>query len=136
MSKIAFMTLLNREDSTLSPHFGKAKWVMIVEPENGVSTFVRNTGLNGRAVVEMVAANGCADVVFSGIGGGALRHLQTANIRGWIASGDIPVPALLERYRRGELLRADAPTEGHECCQSHGQAAVRPSIAGSGLTEQ
>lgn len=122
MSKIAFMTLLNREDSTLSPHFGKAKWMMIVDQENGVPTFFQNTGLNGRAVVEVLAANGCADVVFSGIGEGALRHLQAANIRGWIAGGEIPVPVLLERYRRGELLRAHASTEGqegHGCGQSH-----------------
>ena len=62
MSKIAFMTLLKRQDSKLSPHFGKAKWVMITDQDGGVPTFVQNTGLNGRAVVEILAANGCTDV--------------------------------------------------------------------------
>ena len=111
MSKIAFMTLLKREDSKLSPHFGKAKWVMITDRDGGIPTFVQNTGLNGRAVVEILAANGCTDVVSSQIGSGALRHLETRNIRGWIANADVPVPELLQQYRRRELLPAHASDE-------------------------
>jgi predicted Fe-Mo cluster-binding NifX family protein len=133
MSKIAFMTLLRCEDSKLSPHFGKAKWVMITDEDGGVATFVQNTGLDGRAVVDILAANGCTDVVFSGIGAGALRHLQAANIRGWIAGGDVPVPILLESFRRGELARAQAPTggqEGHGCGPQHdGRQSGRGSQA-------
>ncbi|MGB7556768.1 MAG: NifB/NifX family molybdenum-iron cluster-binding protein [Candidatus Korobacteraceae bacterium] len=122
MGKIALITLLKREDSKLSPHFGKAKWAMITDLDGGVATFVQNTGLNGRAVVDILAANGCTDVVFSGIGAGALRHLQAANIRGWIAGGDVTVPDLLDSFRRGELLRAHAPSEGlegHGCGEQH-----------------
>ena len=133
MSKIAFMTLLKRQDSKLSPHFGKAKWVMIADQEGGVPTFVQNTALNGRGVVDVLAANGCTDVVFSGIGAGALRHLQAAKIRGWIASGDVPVPDLRERFGRGELARVHAPTEGqegHGCGhQHHGRQSRRGSQA-------
>lgn len=133
MSKIALMTLFKREDSTLSPHFGKAKWVMIVDLEGGVPTFVQNTGLNGRAVAEILAAHGCTDVVFSGIGAGALRHLQAANIRGWIASGDVPVTDLIERLRQGELQRAQAPSGGqaeHDCGKHHdGRQSGRGSQA-------
>jgi len=116
MSKIAFMTLLKREDSKLSPHFGKAKWVMITHQDGGVPSFIQNTGLNGRAVVDILAANGCTDVVFSQIGPGALQHLEAANIRGWVANGDVPVPELLESFRRGELLKADTSTDAQ---QSH-----------------
>ena len=97
---------------------------MITDQDGGIPTFVQNTGLNGRAVVDILAANGCTDVVFSAIGAGALRHLQAANIRGWIADGDGPVPDLLESLRCGELARAHTPTEGqkeHGCGhQCHG----------------
>jgi len=106
---------------------------MIADQDGGVLSFVQNTGLNGRAVVDILAANGCTDVVFSGIGAGALRHLQAAKIRGWIAGGDVPVPDLRERFRRGELARAHAPTEGqegHGCGhQHHGRQSRRGSQA-------
>ena len=129
MSAIALMTLLNREDSTLSPHFGKAKWLMTVQSGTGKSTFVQNAGLNGRSVVDLLVANGCTDVVFSEIGPGALQHLQAANICGWFGPADTPVPQLLEMFRQGELERAIEPREGHSghCCgqrttrQHHGE---------------
>ena len=114
MRRIAFTTLLNRDDSKLSPHFGKAKWVMIADENGGAPAFIQNTGLNGRAVVGILAAHGCTDVVFTGIGGGALRYLRAARITGWTASGDVPAPDLLESFRRGELPRALAPSEGQE----------------------
>ena len=96
MSKIAFMTLLNRGNSKLSPHFGKAKWLMVKDRESGASEFVQNTGLNGRAVVNILVAHGCTDVVFSEIGPGALARLQAESIRGWFAPSDVPVPELVD----------------------------------------
>jgi predicted Fe-Mo cluster-binding NifX family protein len=129
MSNIAFTTLLKRQDSKLSPHFGRAKWVTIVDQDGGAPTFVQNIGLNGRAVVEILAAHGCTDVVFSGIGAGALRHLQAANIRGWIGSGEVAVPDLLEKLRRRELPEALASTEGpaeHGC--GHSRSKRQPAL--------
>jgi predicted Fe-Mo cluster-binding NifX family protein len=122
MSKVGFTTLLNREDSVLSPHFGMAKWVMILDDDSGAVTFERNTGLSGRAVVDILARAGCRDAVFSEIGNGALRHLEDAGIRGWLASVDVPVSQLRERLSRGELASAEGHTHGsggdghHECC--------------------
>jgi predicted Fe-Mo cluster-binding NifX family protein len=117
MSAIALMTLLNREDSTLSLHFGKAKWLMVVETGTGKSKFVQNAGLNGRSVVDLLVSNRCTDVVFNEIGPGALRHLQSANICGWFGPADMPAPQLLELFRAGKLGRAIEPREGH---QGHG----------------
>ncbi len=119
MSAIALMTLLNREDSKLSPHFGKAKWLMLVKSATGKSAFVQNAGLNGRSVVDLLVANGCTDVVFNEIGPGALQHLQAANIRGWFGPADTPVPQLLAMFRQGGLARAIEPREGHSghCCE-------------------
>jgi predicted Fe-Mo cluster-binding NifX family protein len=113
MSRLAFMTLLNRENTKLSPHFGKAKWVMIRDTDTGAAQFVQNAGLNGQAVVAILAANGCSDVVFTEIGPGALAHLQTANIRGWFAPANIPVAEIAEMFARGTLKRATAPSESH-----------------------
>ncbi|HVN18677.1 MAG TPA: NifB/NifX family molybdenum-iron cluster-binding protein [Dongiaceae bacterium] len=108
MNTVAFTTLLNREDSALSPHFGKAKWILIRD-SSGKITFEQNTVLNGRAVVDIMAKHGCTDAVFTHIGPGAFSHLQQAGIRGWIGPAATPVPELLERLGRGDLERALAP---------------------------
>jgi len=109
MSKVAFTTLLNREDSALSPHFGMAKWILIRDDDNGQITFEQNTALNGRAVVDIMIRHGCTDAVFTQIGPGAFSHLEQAGIRGWIGPADMPVPQLLERLSRGKLVQAQAP---------------------------
>jgi predicted Fe-Mo cluster-binding NifX family protein len=113
MSAIAFMTLFDGDDSALSLHFGKAKWLAIVEADSKRARFVQNTALNGRSVVSLLVANHCADVVFNEIGSGALQHLRTANIQGWFGPGDTPIPHLLEMFRQGKLQRAIEPREGH-----------------------
>lgn len=106
MSKVGFTTLLKREDSALSPHFGKAKWIAVRNGESGDMTFEQNIALNGRAVVDIMARHGCTDAVFTNIGPGALQHLEQAGIRGWIGPAGVPLPQLLERLGRGELKRA------------------------------
>jgi len=106
MSKIGFTTLRNTDDTTLSPHFGLAKWVMIRDNDTGETSFERNTGLYGRAVVDMMARAGCGDAVFTEIGAGALRHLREAGIRGWLAPANVPVAELLDRLGSGELTAA------------------------------
>ncbi len=112
MSNIAFMTLLNRENTTLSPHFGKAKWVMIQEP-GAAPRFVQNAGLNGQAVVDILVANACTAVVFTEIGPGALHHLRTHNIRGWFAPANLSATEAAAMFVRGALKPALAPSKGH-----------------------
>jgi predicted Fe-Mo cluster-binding NifX family protein len=109
VSKVAFTTLLKREDSALSPHFGLAKWVLIRDDDNGQITFKQNTALNGRAIVDILVQQGCTDAVFTQIGPGAFAHLEQAGIRQWIGAADVAVPQLLELLRRGELARAQPP---------------------------
>lgn len=122
MSRTAFTTLLNRRDSALSPHFGKAKWVGIVD-EKGQIEFEQNTGLNGKAVVEIMVKHGCKDAVFSDIGPGAFNHLEQAGIRGWIGPEGVPLPELAERLRGGKLPRAQAEACGHEGSHDGGHQA-------------
>ena len=132
--KIALMTLLNREDSTLSPHFGNAKWILVRNPEEGTSQFVQNTGLNGRSVVEMLVSEGCTDVITSEIGAGAVGHLQGAGVRGWLGAVGIPAPRLIEMLEAGELSRilATTHTEGEGCCQHrHGDGHAGGGCCGN-----
>jgi predicted Fe-Mo cluster-binding NifX family protein len=117
--KIALMTLLNREDSSLSPHFGKAKWILVLDTEQGTSHFIQNTGLNGRSVVAELMREACTDVIASEIGAGAVGHLESAHIRGWLGAADIPAPRLVEMLQAGELPRLLASTHVSDggCCQ-------------------
>ena len=115
MKKVAFTTLLKRDDSALSPQFGMAKWIMIRDNEVGQVTFEQNTALNGRAVVDIMVKHGCTDAVFTQIGAGALRHLQQAGIRGWTGEAGVPVSQLLERLGRGEL----SPAQTHSAHTAH-----------------
>jgi len=121
MSKIGFMTLLKREDSKLSPHFGKAKWVAVVDLEKDTCEFIQNTGLNGKAVVEILEKHGCEDVIFTGIGEGALRHLKDAHIYGWSAPADVPLTELRQMYVRGELRHARKSVGSGQGLHHHGK---------------
>jgi len=113
MSKVACTVLLNRETSPLSPHFGKAKWVMIVDPQTGASEFEQNDGLNGRAVVDILVRHQCSDVIFAEIGPGALLHLQQAGIKAWFGPQGVPAPELMQKMKAGVLSAATAPSPGH-----------------------
>lgn len=118
MRKIALMTLLNREDSSLSPHFGKAKWIMIRDLEHGPSRFLQNHGLNGKSVVEQLQAEHCTDVICSEVGMGAVENLQRAQIRGWLAPAGVAAPLLVEMLAAGSLQPVSAThAHGADGCQ-------------------
>ena len=122
MSKIAAMTLLDREDSSLSPHFGKAKWIMIRDPQQSCWHFLLNQALNGKGVVEELLRQGCTDVICSEIGAGAVENLKRAQIHGWLAPASVPASQLFQMLAEGLLQPASATKqhgEGGDCC--HGE---------------
>ena len=119
MSKIALMTLLNREDSSLSPHFGKAKWILVRDTEQGSAKFIQNHGLNGRTVVEALLREGCTDVICSEIGQGAVENLKRAQIHGWLAPAGISAPRLIEMLAAGSLPPVSATKQRGEGCGQH-----------------
>lgn len=123
MSKIAFTALLDRPDSVLSPHFGKAKWIMIRD-DAGNAQFEQNTELNGRAVVEILRRAGCTDVISTELGEGAFRHLQQAGIRAWAGPADVAAPKLAEMFRRGELQPLNPKPHDSAGCCSHAASAA------------
>jgi predicted Fe-Mo cluster-binding NifX family protein len=111
MNKIGFVTAFNRKTTKLSSHFGMAKWVMILDKDSGKISFIQNTGLTGRAVLEILIREGCDDVVFRNIGPGAFKQMQTVNIAGWHAIEDKAVLELAEDLFVGRLRLARKPTE-------------------------
>jgi predicted Fe-Mo cluster-binding NifX family protein len=112
MSKIAFTTLLDKPDSPLSPHFGKAKWLTILDTATNTMEYVRNTDFTGRSMVELLRKYCCEEVVFNGIGPGALRQLKKAGIAGWLAPADVPISQVSTMLLSGRLRLARKPTCG------------------------
>jgi predicted Fe-Mo cluster-binding NifX family protein len=132
MSKIACTVLLDRDTSPLSPHFGKAKWVMISDPETGATEFEQNHGLNGRAIVDILVRHQCTDAIFAEIGPGALAHLRQGRINAWFAPQNVPASEIIQKFRRGELTRALAPSPGHG--GHHGSSAEPHGCCGSSVS--
>lgn len=108
--KVAVVTAKSTPDSHLSMHFGSAKWVAIFAPDAAEPEIVRNEGLNGRSVVEIMSDRGCTDAIFSAIGPGAHRHLCAAGIRGWLAPVERSAPDALRDLELGALSPAGGPT--------------------------
>lgn len=122
MGKTAVMMSANRADAPMSSHFGKAEWILIASAENSAPAFVENDGLNGRGAAGILIQQGCTDAIVVDIGDGALRHLQTANIRAWAAPGPVTGSDALRMFAEGRLAQAPAVSaaasqgEGHGCC--------------------
>lgn len=125
MSKIAFVTLLDKPSSKLSPHFGLAKWVMILDLETRAASFVRNTELTGRAVIDILVREACEEVIFRNIGQGALRQLKTVGIGGWLATENRTAMELADDFSRGQLHLALHATRQFEAKRGRGAGAVR-----------
>jgi predicted Fe-Mo cluster-binding NifX family protein len=127
MSKLGVMMSADTVDEKMSSHFGKAEWIMVADTENPVLEFVRNTGLNGKIVVETLIRQGCTDVILTDIGDGALGHLQAAHIRAWAAPEPVVGSEALRMFREGRLppvpsARTTTSQDAHKgcCCSSGG----------------
>ena len=126
MSKVGVMMSVDRPDGLMSSHFGKAKWFMVADTENGTPAFIRNEGLNGRCAAEIAVREGCTDVILVDIGDGALKHLQQANIRAWAVPGTVIESDALRLLAEGSLMPVPAVRAGERhgeqhggCCSSH-----------------
>jgi predicted Fe-Mo cluster-binding NifX family protein len=122
MSKVGIMMDTDRSDGRLSAHFGKAEWMMMADPASKTLEFVRNEG-GGHGAVETAIRLGCAHLVFTNIGEGALKHLGTNHICGWIAPATTTGLEALRLFSESQLrpaTAADAHPPTHSCC--HGGA--------------
>ena len=111
MSRIGMPLSLDRLDAPLSAHFGKAKWLAVLEA-GAAPRFVRNEGLDGRWVAQALALAGVTDVVAGHMGGGAFGHLAAAGLRVWQGDATTPAGELARRCVAGELPPFEAPAPG------------------------
>jgi len=91
-------------DAPLAEHFGKAKWLLVVEASDRCE-LVRNEGLDGRSVAAAFVARGCTDVIATHLGAGAYAHLTAAGIRTWQGDAAGSVRALARSLEEGGLRR-------------------------------
>lgn len=119
MSKVAVMMSENSIEAPMSSHFGKANWVMTADTETHTSVFMKIEAANGRSVADLLASQGCTDVVVGGIGNGALACLQATGIRGWMAPPNLNGQQALRMFEHLRLRPAVPQSEGHSskgCC--------------------
>ncbi len=120
VTRLAFPLSHDRLDAPLSEHFGKCKWLGVLEP-GAPPRFLRNEGLNGRWVAEALACVGVTDVVVGHLGGGAFRHLAEAGLRVWAASpAGATAAELAERHAAGALAPMAAPPPPDQGGAGHG----------------
>ena len=98
-------------DAPLVRTFGKAKWLLFREGEDGV-VFRRNETLSGGSVAGAIAASGCRDVIAAHLGEKACAHLSALGIRLWKGPVDAPVRDVIEMHLRGELSPWSANVAG------------------------
>lgn len=89
-------------DAPLAEHFGKAKWLLVLEPPETFE-FIRNQGLNGRWAAETLAGRGCGDVVAGRLGPGALAHVEAAGMRAWQAEPGLSAREAAWKLAEGAL---------------------------------
>ena len=66
---------------------------------------------SGAAILTLLlAAHGCSEAIFAGIGPGGLRHLDERGIRGWLGPEGVAASELVARHARGEQVVEDLAT--------------------------
>ncbi len=104
-------------DAPLAKHFGKAKWLAILEP--GRCRFVRNEWLDGRTVVAELASHGCTDVVARHMGCGAYAHVAASGMRAWQGDDAVTARVVVDRLTSGGLPRLEPDDCGHRDPRGH-----------------
>ncbi len=89
MYPLAMMVSREGLDSPLARTFGKARWLLVCQPD-GRAEFRRNDLLSGGSVASAIAASGCRDVIAAHLGSKAHDHLLALGIRVWRGSPSFP----------------------------------------------
>ena len=106
-------------NSEIDPRFGRAKYFVIIDPDNDRITSHDNfQNLNaaqgaGIQAAQNVAALGAQAVISGNVGPKAFRALKAAGIKIFLGETGT-VEDAISRFRKGELKEADgANVEGH-----------------------
>lgn len=102
MTKIGLPVTRMDLDAPLARHFGKAKWLAILEPPDRCR-FIRNPWLDGGTVVAELASQGCTDVVARHMGCGAFARVTASGMRAWEGDDAVTVRVVADRLASGGL---------------------------------
>ncbi len=119
MTKIGLPVTRMDLDAPLAKHFGKAKWLAILEPP-GRCQFIRNPWLEGGAVAAELASHGCTDVVARHMGCGAYARVTASGMRAWEGDDAVTARVVADRLATGTLRPLSPDDCGHRGPQGHG----------------
>jgi len=114
--KICVSAVANSLDAPVDPRFGRCPYFVIVDPETMQFEAIPNLasaamGGAGIQAVQTIASRGVKVVITGNVGPNAFQALSAAGIK--IVTGAYgTVREVVEKYKRGELKEAGAPTVG------------------------
>lgn len=100
MPKVAFVVHPARLDAPLSPFFGKAQGLVILDPALPERTYLPNEGWNADWVCVTLLANGVRQLICSYIDGRSMRRLDWAGIDVRLAPCSRPAVSLVDQFQR------------------------------------
>jgi predicted Fe-Mo cluster-binding NifX family protein len=117
--KVAVTSQGKELSSDIDPRFGRAKWILLVDTETGVSGAYDNTvNLNlaqgaGIQTGQNIANLGAEAVITGNIGPNAFKTLNAANIRVYLSEAKT-IQEAIRSLKEGELNEVkQANVEGH-----------------------
>lgn len=117
--KVAITSQGKELSSEIDPRFGRAKWLLVVDTETGLSEAYDNTvNLNlaqgaGIQTGQNVVNLGVEAVITGNIGPNAFKTLSAANVKVFLSKAK-SIQETLESFKAGELEEVkQANVEGH-----------------------
>jgi predicted Fe-Mo cluster-binding NifX family protein len=123
--KICVSATANNLEASLDPRFGRCLYLVIVNSETMEFEAYPNlaadsTGGAGIKIAQTIANEGVKVVITGNVGPNAFGVLSAAGIE--IVTGAFgTVREVVEKFKRGELKRTDAPTVGGHLGMGRGQ---------------
>ena len=98
----AFPVKTNKENSAISPLFGKAKYFAFYDGEN--LTIEENTLKHGAPLIDWFLNKGVNDIIIKEMGVTPYNKIQNTSMNIYYAGDDrVTTNDLIEKYRNGEL---------------------------------
>ena len=116
--KIAIPLKTNKEDSSITPVFGKAKWFAFVE--DGKITINKNEASNGAGVIEWLLKSNITSIIIKNMSKPPYQMAKkSGQINIYYAGGEnIGLQELIKKYEAEELVIVDDTNE-NEIIKDH-----------------
>ena len=98
MPRIALTVHSSRPDAPLSPFFGKARGLLVIDQEGSEQAFLPNLGWNGEWVCATLFAHDVKRLICAYIDGKSSRRLDRAGIDARLAPCSQPALGLVARF--------------------------------------